>query len=283
MKTFEKLKSEFLNSALKPIHYKKLRLRIYEELSNHMDDMYDDFTNGGLSKDEACEKVFKEMGNPKALGEELKKANSRKLFFTKLFKIIFAISALPLLICIISLSMFVIDDVTTYFYSYDIEEVEQIMAEEYNNGQPIKHLIDIEKDGTLHKYYIPLERKESGYDLFHTESIDFLGIEINDKFNGHGASNGNLSDDNIIKLCAGPYNYSDNYYYIFIGPTDAKYIKLYYEPIDYDGKLEPYWSDFIEYPQNGTYEEPVTIYVECPDGYCWSTFERFDENKEPID
>ena len=44
MTIFEQFKNEYLNKALKPIHYKKLKKRIHEELSAHIDDMYEDFS-----------------------------------------------------------------------------------------------------------------------------------------------------------------------------------------------------------------------------------------------
>lgn len=48
-----------------------------------------------------------------------------------------------------------------------------------------------------------------------------------------------------------------------------------------DGSKGP-WSDFIKIPQNSTVEEPQYAYFDCPDGYRWSHYERFDENKEFI-
>lgn len=275
MTIFEQFKTEYLNKALKPIHYKKLKKRIHDELSAHMDDMYEDLSNEIDDELEIVNKIREEMGSATGLGIELKEANKRKLFVAKLFKIIFAISALPLLISIISLSMFIIDDVTTYFYADSIEEREQLLSQEYNNGEPIRFLFETENDGIVYRYYIPEERKENEYTLFHTESIKVLGINIKDKFGSFSASSGS-NFDNIYKL------YSDaphNGYFIFVGPTEEKYIKLYYEPIDRKSNLEPYWSDFIAYPQNGTYEKPVAIFMKCPDGYYWSNYEIYDENK----
>ncbi len=281
MKNYELFKTNYLNKALKSIHYKKLKKRIHEELSAHMDDMYEDLSRENDNEHEIINTIRKEMGSATKLGAELKEANKRKLLVARLFKIAFCILSIPLFISIISLTVFVIDDTIAYFQSYDIEEAEQKIINEYNDGQPIKHLIDIERSGEVFKFYIPEERKETGYDLFHTESIDFLGINIKNKFNGFYASNNNLSD-NIIRLNAGPYSYSYNYYFVFFGPTEEKYIKLYYEPLNFSDNSKPYWSDFIEFPQNATYEEPIVIYAECPEGYCWSTVERFDENKMSI-
>ena len=282
MTIFEQFKNEYLSKTLKPIHYKKLKKRIHEELSAHIDDMYEDFSHEYDDELEIVKIIREEMGNATELGIELKEANKRKLFVTKVFKIACVILALPTLISLISLSMFVIDDVTTYFYADGIEEREQRLSQEYNNGEPIKFLYEYENDGIVYRYYVPEERKEDGYNLYHTDSIKVLGISVKDKFGAFGASGGD--NDNIIKLRVDPYKLSTgDYYYIFIGETEEKYIKLYYEPTDIESGLEPYWSDFIEFPQNGTYEEPVVIFIDCPDGYHWSTYEEFDENKEPIE
>ena len=280
MTIFEQFKNEYLKKALKPIHYKKLKNRINEELSAQMDDMYDDFIKNCDNELEIIKKIREEMGNATELGMELKEANKRKLFVTKVFKITFAILALPMLISLISLSMFVIDDMTTYFYADSIEEREQLLSQEYNDGEPIKFLYEIENEGIVYRYYVPEERKENGYNLYHTESIKVLGISVKNKFAAFGASSGN--NENIFKIRTNPHKLYDNYYYIFIGPTEEKYVKLYYEPVDIESDSEPYWSDFIEFPQNGTYEEPVAIFLDCPDGYHWNTYEEFDENKNPI-
>ena len=39
-------------------------------------------------------------------------------------------------------------------------------------------------------------------------------------------------------------------------------------------------SDFIEIPQNGTYENPVIIFSQSPEGYRWNYLQTYDENKE---
>ena len=54
---------------------KKLHTRIYEELSNHMDDMHEDFSSICNDEKEVTQRVLDEMGNPEKLGYELKNAN----------------------------------------------------------------------------------------------------------------------------------------------------------------------------------------------------------------
>lgn len=280
MTILEQFKREYLDKALKPIHYKKLKKRIHDELSAHIDDMYDDFSNNCNDELEIVNKIRNEMGSATKLSIELKKANNKKLFVAKLLKIIFAILALPLLISTISLSMFIIDEVTTYFYADSIEEREQVISQEYNNGEPIRFLTKIENDGIVYRYYVPETKKENGFTLFSTESIKVLGINIKDKFGSFGASSGS-NFDNIFRLYFNDPHHE--YYYVFVGPTEVKYKKVYYEPIDRESDLKPYWSDFIEYPQYGTYENPVIIHINCPDGYHWSHYETYDENKKLIE
>ncbi len=282
MTIFEQFKKEYLNNALRPIHYKKLKRRIQEELSSHMDDMYEDFSQNCDDEEKIINKILIEMGNPTKLGIELKEANKRKLFIAKFLKITFAIMALPMMISTISLSMFIIDDTTAYFNSYSIEDSEQFIIDEYNDGKSINHLITIDKDDTTFRYYISAKQKNEGYDLFHTESTSFLGINIKDRITAFGASNGNTSD-NIIIISDNKYGYNDKYYYIIIGPTEEKYIKLYYEPKDYHDLSKSYWSEFIELPQNGNYEEPAIICIECPEGYIRSNSDRFNENKQLLE
>ena len=44
IKDFDTEKNIYIGKVLNHIHYKKLHSRIYEEISTHMDDMYEDFS-----------------------------------------------------------------------------------------------------------------------------------------------------------------------------------------------------------------------------------------------
>ena len=242
-----------------------------------MDDMYEDFSTGCDDEIEITKNVLDEMGDPNKLGLELKEANKRKLFIARIFKIAIGLSIIPLTFFILILITNIHSELTTYFHATDIETKEAQIVEKYNDGKPIKLLIEFEDNGIIHRFYLPKEKKETGYNLFHTESIKVFNISIKDKFSSCGASNG--ANDSVIQLCKERYAHIQSCYYIFLGPTAERYIKLYYEPIDSDSDLEPYWSDFIEYPQNGTYDEPIIIFEECPAGYRHNTYKRFDENK----
>lgn len=95
---FTKEKMVYLYKATKPIKYKKLQDRIYFELSNHIDDMFCDYINEGMSEEDATEKFLNEMGSPEELGEELKKAHSKTLLFAKLQKASILMVVLALII-----------------------------------------------------------------------------------------------------------------------------------------------------------------------------------------
>lgn len=281
MRKFHDLKSAkeiYIERVLYHIHYGKLKKRIKAEIENHMDDMYDDFKNDFEFEIDAVNKVVDEMGDPDKLGLELKEANKRILLFARLFKIAIGICAIPLSFFILVLISNIHGELTTYFHATDIETKEMQIVEKYNDGEPIRLLAEIEYDGIVYRYYFPDEQPENKFVLFKTQSVKVFGISFRDKFLEYGRSSG--PDVNELSLTIGDarYNYDD--LWVLYGETGPKYIKRYYEPIDEESGLEPYWSDFIEVPQSGTYENPVIIYSQSPEGYKWNTFQRYDENKE---
>ncbi|MBO5856654.1 MAG: hypothetical protein J6Q87_00195 [Clostridia bacterium] len=64
LKDFNTEKSIYIGKVLNHIHYKKLHTRIYEEISNHLDDMYEDFSAECDDEKEVTKKVLEEMGHP---------------------------------------------------------------------------------------------------------------------------------------------------------------------------------------------------------------------------
>ena len=95
---FTKEKMLYLYKATKPIKYKKLQDRIYFELSNHIDDMFCDFIDDGMSEEDATQKFLSEMGSPEELGEELKKAHRRTLRFVKYQRVAIVLAVFALII-----------------------------------------------------------------------------------------------------------------------------------------------------------------------------------------
>ena len=78
---YQELKKSYLSIACKSIHKEnRLYKRIYNELSEHMDDMYEDFVSNGIDENSVPEMVVKEMGNAEDLNKELYNANKKKIF-----------------------------------------------------------------------------------------------------------------------------------------------------------------------------------------------------------
>ncbi len=275
---FNEAKEIYIERVLYHIHYKKLGKRIKEEIENHMDDMYDDFKNDFDDEIDIAKKIIDEMGDPDELGLELKEANKNILRIIRAFKITLILSIIPaLLFCQIVLYDPIME-IMQYYKAVDITTIEARMSEEYNKGKPIRLFADADHNGKVHRYYVPDEQPEGRFMCIHTESITILGKNYKDKFLYYGCSSGGYSDVHHFNL---DYNSAD-YLLVLTSPTEAKYYKMYLEPINSDSGLKPYWSDFIEYPQNGTYDKPVSVLVDLPEGYHWSLFERFNENKELI-
>lgn len=285
IKDFDTEKKIYIGKVLRHIHYKKLHTRIYEEISNHMDDMYEDFSAGCDDEIEVTKKILEEMGHPHYLGLELKKANKTKLFWVKIFKIACVIFTLPILYSAYVLVAHIGMEISHYFNAYDIEKMEQLIVEDYNDGEPIKFLTEVEKDGIVFKMYISEKQSEDNLVVYYTKSIKVFGISVKDKFGERGGGhlgNSSRSTEAVLLLTEGVPNSDYDCLYFFSEPSDTKYIKIYYEPF-LDNKVEPYWSEYIEIPQNGTTDNPKWLLIECPDGYKWDNYKRFDENKEVIE
>lgn len=278
-KDFDTEKKIFIGKALNHIHYKKLHRRIYEELSNHMDDMYDDFKNDYDDELDVTKKVIDEMGDPNELGLELKEANKKILHIVRAFKVTLALSIIPALIFCQTVLYSPIMEIKEYYKAVDIATIEAQMSEEYNNGKPLRLFAEADHNGKVSRYYVPDEQPEGRFVCIYTESITVLGKSHKDKFLYFGCSGSGYSDIHKFTL---DYNSSD-YLLVLTAPTKAKYYKMYLEPVYSDSGLEPYWSDYVEYPQNGTYENPVSVLIDLPEGYHWSYLKEFDENKELIE
>ena len=277
--SFNEAKEFYIERVLYHIHYKKLRKRIKEEIENHMDDMYDDFKNDFDDEPDVTKKVVDEMGDPDELGLELKEANKKILRIVRAFKVTLALSIIPALIFCQTVLYDPIMEIKEYYKAVDTATIEAQMSEKYNNGKPIRLFAEADHNGKVHRYYVSDEQPEGRFVCFHTESITVLGKSCKDKFLYFGCSSGGYSDIHQFNL---DYH-SPDYLLVLTAPTEAKYYKMYLEPINSDSGLEPYWSDYVEYPQNGTYNNPVSVLVDLPEGYHWSYVKEFDENKELIE
>lgn len=275
IKDFETEKKIYIGKVLNHIHYKKLHTRIYEEISTHMDDMYDDFSSTCDNETEITKKILEEMGHPHYLGLELKKANKTILFWARFFKTLFIPLAIPILYLVLVVFINVGTEFENYFYADTAEEAEEWILENRTDSKTIKLLTEIEHDDVVHRIYVPEVQNKEEFQIYHIYSIKFFGFNIKNRFNRshcHYEPNGNYT---MASLDQRPIR---DELIIYFNTPDYQYIKVEFIPTE-DG-LEKYWSDFIEIPQNGTIDNPQYFILDCPDGYRWSNYKRYDENKD---
>ena len=208
--TFTKEKMLYLYKATKPIKYKKLQDRIYFELSNHIDDMFCDFIDNGMSEEKATEKFLNEMGSPEELGEELKKTHKDTLHLVKFIKTTTVLAVLVLIVSIFGVfeSKDNLDLAKHYNLPQETVELEKSLftytkLEEYNIFNDICYYTNIDwydlsttkpiykvKENNLFKDYYVLDENHSVLvDTFMTPA--------------HGAG-GTIYVDDVSKL---PRNY----------------------------------------------------------------------------
>ena len=279
IKDFNTEKNIFIGKVLNHIHYKKLHTRIYDELSNHMDDMYEDFSSTCDDEKEIIKKVLDEMGNPDDLGQQLKEANKKTLSIIRTLRIICAIASIPIIMACISLGTFIIDEIMVYFHSEDIMAIEEKLQQEHFDGKEVKLIADLEHNDTIYKVYVPAEQSKNYVQAVGVHSITAFGIPVKNKFILRGGGSTSNTDGSIIVSVNDDYPLND-YIIVYFGDNEETYIQYFYEPRYTEEDLEPYWSDFIEVPQDATSESPKWILIDSPDGYRAAKYERYDENKE---
>ena len=279
LKDFNTEKSIYIGKVLNHIHYKKLHTRIYEEISNHMDDMYEDFSASCDDEKEITKRVLEEMGHPHYLGLELKKANKTILFWARMFKIACAVLTLPIIYLSIVAVLLVGSEISDFSHTHTVKEAEQWIVEEKNDGKTINLLTEIEHEGVVHRIYVPEFQDEEDFNIYHIASTKFFGINIKDKFE-FAHSTFLSSDDYTIADLEESFGLSD-VLFIYFDTPEEKYLKVEY--ISREDNSRGTWSDFIEIPQDGTMKNPKCVLFDCPDGYRWSHYKRYDENKEPIE
>lgn len=279
IKDFDTEKKIYIGKVLNHIHYRKLHARIYEELSNHLDDMYEDFSRECDDEIEITKKVIDEMGNPDELGEELKKANATKLLMARVFKIVCFILSIPLLYSAWVVTAHIGMEIIDYTRTYTITEAEEWIMENKTEGKAIKLLTEVEHNGVVHRIYVP-EVQSENFDIYHINSTKLFGINIKDRFEYSHSTYISSDEYTIANLNTDSYRLSDALFIYFDDPEE-EYLKIEYISLE-DGSRGT-WSDFIKIPQNGTVDKPEYVLFDCPDGYRWSRYERFDENKELIE
>ena len=282
IKDFDTEKKIYIGKVLEHIHYKKLHTRIYEEISNHMDDMYEDFSSTCDDEKEITRKVLEEMGDPDELGLKLKEANKRILSITRIFKVALTIFIIliPLLCQTVFYDFFA--DIRTYYTATDIETTELKMVEKYNDGEPIKFLFETEVDGIVHRYYLPQKQSENNDILFHTHSIKVWGISVKDKFVEYGRASGPLDNELTIQL--GNSGNLEDSYLVLTAPANYKYVRFRFQlnGCSTSNEATAFWGDYIEIPDNITYDNPFIVFIDCPDYCYWYQREFYNENKEVV-
>lgn len=274
LKDFNTEKNIYIGKVLNHIHYKKLHTRIYEEISNHMDDMYEDFSSTCDDEKEVTKKVLEEMGNPNKLGIELKEANKRILFVLGCFKRALIIFILAFAI---NISEAVVKEVYPYIKSEDSSTIQEaINQENYSGKGETELLIEIERNDVVYRVYVTTVLPENYIHTTLAYSIKLFGFPVKDKFiSSGGIGIGSLNATHFVDID------EELELAIYFGNDKERYLKCYYEPIDSESKLDAYWSDFIELPQDASTENPKYLYLNIPKGYDLGKIERFNENKEP--
>ena len=279
---FKEKKELYIERVLFNIHYGKLKRRIKAEISNHMDDMYEDFSSTCDNEAEITRKVLEEMGDPDELGLKLKEANKRILSITRIFKVALTIFIIliPLLCQTVFYDFFA--DIRTYYTATDIETTELKMVEKYNDGEPIKFLFETEVDGIVHRYYLPEKQSENRDVYFHTQSIKVFGVSVKDKFVEYGRSAGPLDNELTIQL--GNSVKLEDSYLVLTAPADYKYVRFRFQlnGCSTSNEATAFWGDYIEIPDNITYDNPFIVFIDCPDDCYWYQREFYNENKEVV-
>ena len=278
LKDFNTEKSIYIGKVLNHIHYKKLHTRIYEEISAHLDDMYEDYSSTYDDEKEIVKRVFEEMGHPHYLGLELKKANKNILFWAKAFKIACAVLTLPIIYLSIVAVSLVGGEISDFSHTHTVKEAEQWIVENRADGKPIKLLTEVEHNGVVHRIYIP-ETQGEHFNIYHIHSTKLFGADIKDRFE-RSTGSFHSTDTYTIADLEESFGLSD-VLLIYFNKPEEKYLKVEY--ISHEDNSRGTWSDFIEIPQDGTIENPKCVLFDCPDGYRWSAYKRFDENKELIE
>lgn len=271
---FDTEKKIFIGKVLNHIHYNKLHARIYEELSNHMDDMHEDFSNTCDDEREITKRILDEMGNPDELGNELQKIHKSVLLRARIRRTI--ISTIVTLLCPF-IVFSVCESASDFINSSSIKNIEKELNEYQTDG--VELLTEFEYEGVEHKIYTPVIQDEN-FRVYHASSIKLFGLNVKNRFKINYQTYFSTESYALMDLEPDTVALTDAIFIFFDNPQE-KYIKIRYIPTE--DNIEEYYSDYIELCQSGTIETPECVVFDCPDGYRWNNYERYDENKELIE
>lgn len=260
--------SVFLGKVCRRIPYKKLKLRIKNELSEHMEDMLEDFLETGEERENAVQKVIEEMGDPVKLNKELRYAHRKKILLAVSIK---TLSALLIISLLFSVPVFG-DVVSSYVSSVTKEELTMSMEQ-----KGFYHYGEIERDGRIYLIFAKETPEENRIEYY--ESIRFFGkYNITDRFGGWQFSVFGSENDNLLFRL----HSNESMAYFSFKSVKTKYFKAeFINKYDVGNENKPYKtaSDFYAVPDAGEY-----LVIDAPQGYRFSgVYYLYDENKQKIE
>lgn len=267
----------------------KLRRRTRNELTEHFEDILDDYEEQGIEEEEAVNRAIEAMGDPNELHKKLKKAHKDLLFYVRLRNLVILLLVLFLFFKAFN---YIRNELYIYCRGTTFEQAEKALYEDktYINEE-IKFLCEQEYNGKI--YYIYYSKNirnnkftdyKDNYDycLYTVETVHAFGRDFHDKFiytSQYGEVRTVPSIYNDIL-----YTTIDRKYYKFVEPMDAEYFTVDLIPLDrlYGKHTTTSHSDM---QQSEFYKMPKTpgaAVIEAPDGFQLSSVRMYDENKQEI-
>lgn len=275
---YQKLKESYLSVACKSIHKeKRLYKRIYNELSEHMDDMYADFVNDGIDEDSVPELIIEEMGKAETLNRELYNANKKKYLTSRTITLL--VRTAIILVCLIYAPP-ILDELVEYVQYFNVEDVETALTEEYGE---MNFLGEYESNGRNYRLYIPVTQPEDCYEVYFAESAKFFGKNLPNKYSSFGHDFSGSPLITCMFTNSGDCFMCENARFeIFLAPSNAKYVSFTYKACSC---YNPYTTDDDEITSElfEITDAPCVIEVESIQGYSMYKYNYFDENLNPVD
>lgn len=275
---YQELKKSYLSIACKSIHKeKRLYKRIYNELSEHMDDMYGDFVSNGIDESSVPEMIVKEMGNAEDLNKELYNANKKRYLTARTITLL--VRTAIILICLIYAPP-ILDELVDYVQYFDVEAVETALTEEYGE---MTFIGEYESNGRNYRLYVPITQPEDCYEVYFAESAEFFGKNLPNKYSAYGHEFSGSPLITCMFINTGDCSLCENTRFeVFLAPSNAKYVSFTYKACScynpYAEDEDKITSEIFEIK-----DVPYVIEVESIQGYSMYQYNYFDENLYPID
>lgn len=271
--------SKYLDAVCKRLPTRKLRKRTYKELSEHFEDISDDYKEQGVPEDEAVSLAIEKMGDPNKLHKQLKNAHKGLVWYARIRAVLIAYLLFLIIFTLIPSLWNEFDDL---YYSRSAEEYEEYIVEQYNEGYPIEYLVSFERAGRTYRLYtsvLPESAGELRFRAYYIESVEVFGKSFPDRFLESGVGQ---SDANVFLTFSDKERRGDgqtNAYIIFKELEAIKYFSVTFKPsrdLEAEGK-EAFESELYKVPDEGE-----MIIVDAPAGYYWNNYTYYDESKNVI-